>query len=198
MESLIGQTLDSYKILEIIGRGGMGVVFRALDTNLDKIVALKMIDPTLAKDESFVRRFKTEARALAKLDNPNIVGVYALRETRPYFFMVMEFVEARPLSQYIRDNGKLKLKDMVKGEEKVKEYLTGIAKRLNDDGLKVSSEILIGKPADEIVDYVSENPFNLIAMTTHGHSGLTRWAFGSVADRVLHSTHSPVLIVRPN
>jgi serine/threonine protein kinase len=113
MESLIGQTLDSYKILEIIGRGGMGVVFRALDTNLDKIVALKMIDPTLAKDESFVRRFKTEARALAKLDNPNIVGVYALRETRPYFFMVMEFVEARPLSQYIRDNGKLKLKEVI-------------------------------------------------------------------------------------
>ncbi len=114
MESLVGQTLDSYKILEIIGRGGMGVVFRALDTNLDKIVALKMIDPVLARDESFVRRFKTEARALAKLDSPNIVGVYALRETEPYFFMVMEYVDAKPLSQWIRENGKLKLTDILK------------------------------------------------------------------------------------
>ncbi len=113
MESLIGQTLDGYKILEIIGRGGMGVVFKALDTNLDKIVALKMIDPVLAKDETFIRRFKTEARALAKLDNPHIVSVYAFRETSSYFFMVMEYVEAKPLSQCIRDQGKLKLKDVL-------------------------------------------------------------------------------------
>ena len=114
MEDLIGHTLDGYKILEIIGRGGMGVVFKALDTNLDKIVALKMIDPVLAQDETFIRRFKTEARALARLDNPNIVGVYALRQTEKYFFMVMEFVEARPLSHHIRENGKLKLEDVLK------------------------------------------------------------------------------------
>lgn len=113
MESLIGQTLDSYKILEIIGRGGMGVVFKALDTNLDKIVALKMIDPTLAKDETFVHRFKTEARALGRLDNPHIVSVYALRETGSHFFMVMELVENRPLSQCIKENGKLKLEDVL-------------------------------------------------------------------------------------
>ncbi len=113
MESLIGQILDSYKILEIIGRGGMGVVFKALDTNLDKIVALKMIDPVLAKDETFIRRFKTEARALAKLDNPHIVSVYAFRETSSYFFMVMEYVDAKPLSQCIREKGKLKLKDVL-------------------------------------------------------------------------------------
>ena len=114
MESLIGQTLDSYKILEIRGRGGMGVVFKALDTNLDKIVALKMIDPTLAKDDTFIRRFRTEARALARLDNPNIVSVYAFRETSSYFFMVMEYIEAKPLSQCIRENGKLKLEDILK------------------------------------------------------------------------------------
>ena len=113
MESLIGRTLDGYKILEIIGRGGMGVVFKALDTNLDKIVALKMIDPGLAKDETFIRRFKTEARALAKLNNPNIVGVYALRETESYFFMVMEFVEHKPLSQCIRENGRLNNREIL-------------------------------------------------------------------------------------
>ncbi len=113
MESLIGQTLDSYKILEIIGRGGMGVVFKALDTNLDKIVALKMIDSSLAKDETFRRRFKTEAKALARLNNPNIISVYALREIESCFFMVMEFADAKSLSQYIRENGKLKMEDVL-------------------------------------------------------------------------------------
>ena len=108
MESLIGRTLDGYKILEIIGRGGMGVVFKALDTNLDKIVALKMIDPVLAKDDIFIRRFKTEARALAKLDNPHIVSVYAFRETSSYFFMVMEYVDAKPTLTMYQGKGEIK------------------------------------------------------------------------------------------
>ncbi|MCK5371221.1 MAG: serine/threonine protein kinase, partial [Cyclobacteriaceae bacterium] len=63
MESLIGKTIDGYKILEVLGRGGMGVVFKAMDVSLDKIVALKMIDPFLSRDETFVKRFKTEAKA---------------------------------------------------------------------------------------------------------------------------------------
>ena len=73
MDQLIGKEVDNYKILEVIGRGGMGVVFKAMDMNLEKIVALKMIDPFLARDENFLKRFKTEARALAKLENQNIV-----------------------------------------------------------------------------------------------------------------------------
>jgi nucleotide-binding universal stress UspA family protein len=85
---------------------------------------------------------------------------------------------------------------MAKCKDETQEYLVGIGKRLKDDGLKVSSEILVGKPADEIVDYVGKHSFNLIAMSTHGRSGLTRWAYGSVADRVLHTASSPLLLVR--
>ena len=113
MDTFIGKTIDNYRILEVIGRGGMGVVFKALDDNLDKIVALKMIDPFLAKDENFVRRFKTEAKALAKLENPYIVGVHALRNTEAGLFMVMEYVESRPLSHYLRDNGPFNVKDTI-------------------------------------------------------------------------------------
>jgi len=113
MDSLIGKTVDNYKIIEVIGRGGMGVVFKALDTSLEKIVALKMIDPFLARDENFVRRFKTEAKALAKLENQNIVGVFALRETESGFFMVMEYVESKPLSQYLQENGPFNIKDTI-------------------------------------------------------------------------------------
>ena len=89
-------------------------------------------------------------------------------------------------------------REMIGYKEKAEEYLVGIEKQLRDKGLKVESEILEGKPADKIVDYVSKNPFNLIAMTTHGRSGLSRWAFGSVADRVLHIASSPLLLVRPH
>jgi len=113
MESLIGKTVDSYRILEVIGRGGMGVVFKAIDTDLEKYVALKMIDPFLARDEGFVKRFKTEAKALARLENPNIVRVYALRQTESGLFMVMEYVDAKPLSNLIRENGPFKVSDTV-------------------------------------------------------------------------------------
>lgn len=106
MDQLIGKVIDNYKILEVIGRGGMGVVFKAMDMNLEKIVALKMIDPFLARDENFLQRFKTEARALARLENQNIVGVHALRETEFGLFMVMEYVSARTISEWLREKGR--------------------------------------------------------------------------------------------
>jgi len=113
MDTLIGQVVDNYKIIEVIGRGGMGVVFKALDLNLEKTVALKMIDPFLARDESFLKRFKTEAKALAKLGNPNIVTVHALRETESGFFMVMEYVESKTLSHYISEKGAFSITESI-------------------------------------------------------------------------------------
>ncbi len=77
------------------------------------------------------------------------------------------------------------------------QYLQGVARRLSDAGLKVRSEVLTGEPADEIISYVTKHPFNLIAMSTHGRSGPKRWAYGSVADKVLHGVTSPVFLVRP-
>jgi len=113
MDSLIGKTVDNYKILEVIGRGGMGVVFKAIDMNLEKTVALKMIDPFLARDESFFQRFKTEAKALAKLENQNIVGVYALRETKFGLFMVMEYVQAKTISEWLREKGRFTVTETI-------------------------------------------------------------------------------------
>lgn len=113
MDQLIGKEIDNYKILEVIGRGGMGVVFKAMDMNLEKIVALKMIDPFLARDENFLKRFKTEARALAKLENQNIVGVHALRETEFGLFMVMEYFHARTISEWLREKGRFTVSETI-------------------------------------------------------------------------------------
>jgi len=113
MESLIGQVVDNYRILSIIGKGGMGVVFKAIDISIDKVVALKMIDPFLAQDSEFFRRFKTEARALAKLKNPHIVTVHTLRETEKGTFIVMEYVNPKNLSDCIKEKGFFSLEDTV-------------------------------------------------------------------------------------
>ncbi|MGB8317820.1 MAG: serine/threonine-protein kinase [Ignavibacteriaceae bacterium] len=114
MDSFIGQKIDNYKILDVIGRGGMGVVYKAIDMNLEKTVALKMIDPFYAGNESFLKRFRTEAIALAKLENKNIVSVYALRETDNGLFMVMEYVDAKTVSEWLREKGVLSVDETLK------------------------------------------------------------------------------------
>lgn len=81
--------------------------------------------------------------------------------------------------------------------EELQEYLAKIEGRLKNAGLSVRSEVRKGKPAEQIIDYASENSFNLIVMSTHGRSGLGRWVFGSIADKVLHAASSPIFLVRP-
>lgn len=91
-DPLIGQEIDGFRILEELGRGGMGVVYKAEDVALARTVALKMIARDLARDESFVRRFRAEARALARIDSPHITSIYALRRTETGLFIVMEYI----------------------------------------------------------------------------------------------------------
>ncbi len=105
MDTLIGKVIDNYKILEVLGKGGMGVVLKAMDTTLDRVVALKMMDPALSRDESFLKRFRSEAKALAKLENPNIVNIFALRETEAGLLIVMEYVNAETLADKIQQSG---------------------------------------------------------------------------------------------
>ncbi len=103
--SIIGKIVDNYEITAILGKGGMGVVYKAKDMTLDRVVALKMMDDNFARDEEFLKRFKSEAKALAKLQNPNIVSVFALRETEIGFALVMEFVDGNTLADRIRLQG---------------------------------------------------------------------------------------------
>ena len=100
--SLIGTTVDGYRIVDVIGRGGMGTVYRAVDEALDKVVALKMMAPRLAEDATFLARFKAEAKALARLDAPGIVRVLALRETEHGLFIVMEYVDGPTLDTILQ------------------------------------------------------------------------------------------------
>ena len=77
-----------------------------------------------------------------------------------------------------------------------KEYLAEVANRLTDLGISVQSEVLVGKPADEIVDYINNNPFSLIVMASHGRSGLKRLVYGSTTESVLLGVSNPILLIR--
>ena len=87
---MVGQTLAHYKILEKIGQGGMGEVYLAEDTKLDRKVALKVLPPEMAQNEKRRERFKREAKALAALDHPNIVQVFSVEEAEGIHFITMQ------------------------------------------------------------------------------------------------------------
>ncbi|MEM7200450.1 MAG: serine/threonine-protein kinase [Planctomycetota bacterium] len=91
------------EVLGVLGRGGMGVVYRARQTKLDRLVALKILAPELSSDPSFEERFTREARALAKLNHPNIVSVHDFGEIDGTYYLVMEFVEGAALRDLLRD-----------------------------------------------------------------------------------------------
>ncbi len=86
---------------------------------------------------------------------------------------------------------------LLKSKKSAEKYLSRVQRGLTDVGLKVSMEILEGDPAIGIIDYASEREVNLIVMATHGRSGLGRWAYGSVAQKILQGASSPILLVRP-
>jgi len=100
---MIGQTLGHYLIVEEIGAGGMGVVYRAHDEQLDRDVALKVLPPGLLADEAARKRFRNEALALAKLNHPNIETVHEFGSERDFDFLVMELIHGVPLSKKLSE-----------------------------------------------------------------------------------------------
>lgn len=104
-DAVIGTEVDGYRIQSVLGRGGMGTVYKAKDVNLSRTVAIKRINPGQQERESFIHRFRAEAQALARIDSPNIVGVYALRDTDIGLLIVMEYVEGGTLKDPIDSQG---------------------------------------------------------------------------------------------
>lgn len=106
--NLVGKTLSSrYEILEKIGEGGMAVVYKARCHLLNRNVAIKVLKDEYAKDETFVKRFRTEAQSAAALTHPNIVSVYDVGEENGINYIVMELLETKTLKDYIEEHGAL-------------------------------------------------------------------------------------------
>lgn len=114
MENYVGKRLDGrYEIHEIIGVGGMSVVYKAYDNVDDRIVAVKILKEEFTHDEDFVRRFKNESKAIAVLSHPNIVKVYDVSFGDKLQYIVMEYVDGITLKEYIQKQGIITWNDAV-------------------------------------------------------------------------------------
>ncbi|MFA3781828.1 protein kinase [Melioribacteraceae bacterium 4301-Me] len=113
MENIIGKTIDNYRITSVLGRGGMGIVYKAYDTKLDRYVAIKLLNPSVYSKQGFVERFKREAKNQAKLSHPNIVTVYGFIEYSDLLGIVMEYVEGESLEKVIQRQGRFHLYDVI-------------------------------------------------------------------------------------
>ncbi len=100
-------TLGKYRILAEIGKGGFATVYRALDTTLDREVALKVLDPLLARDPAWVARFQREAKAIARLKHPHIVTIYEVGESEGRLYIAMELIDGPSLAERIAKQGRL-------------------------------------------------------------------------------------------
>ncbi len=100
----LGDHLGRYELQALLGVGGMGEVYRAFDTRLNRTVAIKVLRPGLASDTRFRERFEREARAVASLNHPNICGVYDVGEDSAATYLVMEFLEGQTLDRYLQSH----------------------------------------------------------------------------------------------
>ena len=105
---MIGEKLvNRYEILDKVGDGGMALVYRARDTLLNRVVAIKVLRDQFASDAEFIERFRREAQAAASLSHPNVVNIYDVGQTEQSHYIVMEYVQGQNLSAIIKEKGAL-------------------------------------------------------------------------------------------
>lgn len=109
LDSLVGQMLTEYKIVEKVGHGGMATVFKAIQTGLKRPAAIKVLAPQMAQDPALLARFHQEAISAANLEHPHIVPIYEVDEASGYHFIAMKYIDGDSLKQIIAREGGLAL-----------------------------------------------------------------------------------------
>src|SRR5262245_44015728 len=102
---MIGSEIGHYRVVRLLGKGGMGEVYLADDTRLQRQVALKILDPAVAADPDRRERFSREARAAAALNHPNIVTIHSVEEADGHAFLTLEYIDGRTLADSLQPGG---------------------------------------------------------------------------------------------
>src|SRR5581483_4189300 len=145
-----------YRVEEELGRGGRAKVFRGTDTVLGRPVAIKILAPQFADDANFVTRFRREAQAAARLNNPHVVGVYDTGSDDGVHYIVMEYVDAKTLADYLAGGGRIMPERAVELAESVCEALAvAHAAAVLGTASYLSPEQAQGQPVDRRSDLYS-------------------------------------------
>lgn len=121
---MIGRVLSNrYELLERVGDGGMAFVYRARDSRLNRIVAVKILSPHYTSDEDFVRKFRREAQAAASLSSTSIVGIYDVGQDGDIHYIVMEFLHGKTLKQVVNEHGPLSVMEVLQVGRRIAEAL---------------------------------------------------------------------------
>ena len=150
---MIGNTLSHYKIISKLGQGGMGEVFLAQDTSLDRKVALKFLPAEMQEDPTARKRFLREAKSAAALDHPFICKIYEVGEAEEKSFIAMEYVQGMTLSQKLTD-GPLPLKNALETSAEIAEALEAAHKQnIVHRDLKPSNIMLTPEGHVKVMDF---------------------------------------------
>ena len=176
MERYIGKMLDNrYEILEVIGQGGMAVVFKAKCHRLNRLVAIKVLKPELADDAEFRRRFHDESQAVAMLSHPNIVSVYDVSKGGGLEYIVMELIEGVTLKEYLQKKGRLTWQEAVFFAEQICRALIHAHSRgIIHQDIKPQNVIILRDGTAKLTD------FGIASFATTQETRVVQEAIGSV------------------
>lgn len=166
---MVGRRLASYEILSRVARGGMGVVYRARHVYIDRIVALKVLDPGLAERKDLIERFRTEAQSLARVEHENVIKVIDILEEKGVHFIVMDFAEGVNLRVLVKEKGPLPPAEMLSVARQSADALYAAHKQgiLHRD-IKPENLILSSRGRCKLTDFGLAGDLRLIA---EGHEG---------------------------
>ena len=151
---MFGKTILHYKILEKIGEGGMGVVYKAEDTKLERTVAIKFLPRQIAVNSEERERFKIEAKAAASLNHPNIATIYAIEEVDADTFIVMEYIKGKELKELTTEDGELSIEDVTNYATQIAEGLKAAHKRgVTHRDIKSSNIMITDENQVKIMDF---------------------------------------------
>ena len=175
MENYLGRLLDNrYEILEVIGTGGMAVVYKALDHRLNRLVAVKILKDEFSRNQEFRRRFHAESQAVAMLSHPNIVSVYDVSRSGDVDYIVMELIEGITLKQYLEKKGCLNWRETLHFAMQIAKALEHAHSRgIVHRDIKPHNIMILKDGSIKVADFG-------IARIASAQSTLTREALGSV------------------